>query len=134
MSEDNLASTAALLRLFSTPRAGVARAARDLHVGPSKLTRMVAEVHEQGLLDIDTVRTRRAGRPKKLIRATPLGIEYLDAYEALRLKTLKSRRSDLRMAVANATYATRLAARGVSPYKLFLELNALAEHPRGPSA
>lgn len=93
---------------------------------------MLAEASEQGLLDIGTARTRKAGRPEKRISTTALGLEYLDAYHALGQKALKSRRADLRAAVADAAFAARLAAGAASPYALFLELNELAGPDRGP--
>lgn len=128
MLEKNLSTKAALLTLSSMYRAGVLQLAKDLHVGPAKLIGLVAELREEGLLDLGEVRMRRAGRPKRRFRVTALGIEFLSAYEALLLKMLKSRRSDLRRAVADANYARRLASRGASTYDLFLELNALANH------
>ena len=130
MSEKNLPSKAALLALSAVHHAGVRQLAKDLHVGPAKLIALLSEMREEGLLDVREIRTRRAGRPRKRVKVTALGMEYLSAYEALRLKTLKGRRSDLRKAVADADYARRLASRGVSTYELFLELNTLANHSR----
>ena len=133
MSENNLAAKEALLRLSSKRRAGVLQLAKDLRIGPSRLIGLVAEAGEQGLLDVGEVRTGRAGRPRRRVRTTALGMEYLRACEALRLKALRSRRADLRRAAADADYARRLEARGVSPYDLFLELNELANDSRGPA-
>ncbi len=130
MSENNLPTKAALLRLSSGRRAGVLQLAKDLHVGPAKVIRLISELRGEGLLDAGEVHTRRVGRPKRRFKATALGMEYLGAYEALQGKMLKSRRSDLRKAVADANYARRLASRGVSTYDLFLELNTFANHPR----
>ncbi len=130
MSEKNLPTRAALLRLSSSRQAGVLQIARELRVGPSKLIGLVAELREEGLLDVSEARTRRAGRPKRLVKATQLGMEYLRAYEGLKLKRLLSRRSDLRKAVADANYARRLTLRGISTYELFLELNVLAKSAR----
>ncbi len=130
VSEKNLPTRAALLRLSSSRRAGVLQIARELRVGPSRLIRLLAEMREEGLLDVSEARNRRAGRPKRRVKATQLGMEYLRAYEGLKLKTLMSRRSDLRKAVADANYAQRLTWRGVSAYELFLELNMLAKPAR----
>jgi predicted ArsR family transcriptional regulator len=133
MTEKNPSTTAALLRLSAARQDGVLQMAKELRVGPSKLIRMLAELRDEGLLDIGVVRTRSAGRPKRRVRVTALGREYLVAYEALKLKSLKSRRTDLRKAVADTNYARRLVARGVSPYELFLELNALGDRARRPA-
>ncbi len=88
---------------------------------------------DEGLFEVSTIHTGRAGRPRKRVRPTALGLEYLRTYDALKLKELKSRRVDLSRAAADAEYAQRLADRGVSSYDLFLELNALASNPRRPA-
>ncbi len=133
MTGNNLAAKEALLRLSSEGRTGVLELAKELRIGPSRLIGLIAEAREEGLLDVGEVRTGRAGRPKRRVRMTALGMEYLRACEALKLKALRSRRADLRRAAADAKYAKRLAARGVSPYELFLELNELASNPREPA-
>lgn len=131
MSENNLADKVSLLKLASTRRVGILQLARDLHVGPSRLIGLVAELREEGLLHAGEIHTRKVGRPRRTARTTALGLEYLRAYETLQLKPVKSRIADLRRAAADANYAQRLAARGISPHRLFLELNELAHEPRG---
>jgi len=70
------------------------------------------------------------GRPRILVRPTTLGEDYLDAYEALKMKPLRSRRADLIQAARDGEYALRLEARGLSPFDLFLELNSVVGHDR----
>ncbi len=130
MSENNLPIKAALLRLSLGRRAGVPQLAKDLRVGLAKLIGLLSELSDEGLLDVGEIHTRRAGRPKRRFRTTALGMEYLRACEALKLKMLKSRGSDLRKAVADGNYARRLASTDVSTYEIFLELNKLVNRPR----
>jgi len=106
--------------------------ATKLRLGPSTLIGLAAELQDEGLLEVYEVSTGNAGRPKKGMRVTALGIEYLRAYEALSLNLLKSRRADLRRAAEDGAYARRLAEKGASPYGLFLELNTLAKGARRP--
>ena len=132
MPEKNPAAKAALLRLSLSGPAGVQRMATKLRLGPSTLIGLAAELQDEGLLEVYEVSTGNAGRPKKGMRVTALGMEYLRAYESLSLKLLKSRRADLRRAAEDGAYARRLAERGASPYDLFLELNTLAKGARRP--
>jgi DNA-binding PadR family transcriptional regulator len=126
--EKNPTTDAELLRLLSTRREGVQSLAREINVGPARLIRLLSELEESFLIDSTEVRSRRAGRPKRRFEVTALGREYLRACEAAEPKRLKSRRADLRRAVADAEYAQRLASRGVSTTDLFLELTSLVQH------
>ena len=132
MPEKNSDAKAALLRLSLSGPAGVQQMATKLRLGPSTLIGLAAELQDEGLIEVFEVSTGNAGRPKKGMRVTALGMEYLRAYETLSLKLLKSRRADLRRAAEDGAYARRLAERGVSPYGLFLELNTLGKGARSP--
>lgn len=125
--ENNLAAKAAVLKAsLSTRQDGVSALARELSMGPSRLVRLISELRDEGLLEMSPVRARRAGRPKLHLRVTPLGEDFLKAYQTLVSKALQSRPSDLRRATADAEYARRIVLRGVSPYDLFFELNRIA--------
>ena len=132
MPEKNPATKAALLRLSLSGPTGVQQISAKLRLGPSTLIGLAAELQDEGLLEFFEAPTGNAGRPKKGMRVTALGMEYLRAYEALSLKLLKSRRADLRRAAEDGAYARRLAERGASPYDLFLELNTVAKGARRP--
>ncbi len=133
MSEKNVSAKAALIALSSQGTEGVLHLAKALQIGPSRLIGMLSELRDQGLIQVQNERTGRAGRPKKKIKATKLGMEYLVAYDALMQKPLKSRRADLRKAAADAEYARRLASGGLSIYDLFLELTTIVNNARGPA-
>lgn len=78
-----------------------------------------------GLVDVRPEETRRRGRPRQIVKATMLGDDYLEAYNRLRIKPLRSNRNDLVKAKRDAEYVNRLVARGIEPYDAFLELNSL---------
>lgn len=123
--ENNPALTAAILKRASSGEPGVFRLAKELHIGPAKMIRLANELRDEGLVDIQTVHTRTAGRPSVRIVPTPLADEFLSAYEMMDSKVLKSRPSDLLRAAADGEYARRLSEHGLSPITLFLELNSL---------
>ena len=118
MPEKNPAAKAALLRLSLSGPTGVQQISTKLRLGPSTLIGLAAELQDEGLLEVYEVSTGNAGRPKKGMRVTALGIEYLRAYEALSLNLLKSRRADLRRAAEDGAYARRLAERRIPPRPL----------------
>ena len=78
-----------------------------------------------GLVDVRPEETRRRGRPRQIVKITMLGDDYLEAYNRLRIKPLRSNRNDLEKAKRDAEYVNRLVARGKVPYDAFLELNNL---------
>jgi len=124
--ETNLAARAALLRA-SAAGAGVRQLSRELHIGPALVIGLRREMSDAGLVEVHEALASGPGRPRELVRATPLGREYLKAYDALRSTALKSRKADLLRAASDARYAARLDFRGLSTVELFLGLNSLAE-------
>ena len=131
--ESNPALTAAVLKNASNEDLGMSQLAKELHIRPARLIKLARDLFDQGLVEIQTVHAGIVGRPLVKMKLTLLGNEYLDAYEALDSKMLKSRPSDLLRAVADANYTRRLAERGLSPTTLFLELNSLVIPLRRPS-
>jgi len=126
VSETNFVARAALLRA-SAVRAGVRQLSKELGMGPSMVIGLRREMLEEGLVEVGGAHSSGPGRPRELVKPTSLGREFLRAYEALLSIPLKSRRTDLLRAAADARYAARLSSRGVSTVELFLGLNSLAE-------
>lgn len=117
-----------MLGLASSGLTGVLRLSRELRIGPARLIRLLDEMREEGLVDIDEIHSKRAGRPMRRVAVTELGKDYMDTYNKLALRLLRSRRADLQRASADADYARRLASKGVPPYDLFLELIEVTYH------
>ena len=116
---------AALLKAAKRSPAGVGELARRLHRRTEVVVSLIREMAEDGLLERRAERRGGRGRPRTLVTPTPLGEDYLDAYRALELKPLRSRRAGLVRAAGDGEYAARLEARGLSPFDLFMELNSL---------
>jgi len=85
----------------------------------------IKRMSASGLVDVRPEETRRRGRPRQVISVTLLGDDYLEAFNRLRLKPLRSNRNDLAKAKRDAEYVNRLVIRGREPYDAFLELNSL---------
>jgi len=84
-------------------------------------------MREEGLISLESSPSER-GRPKKIVKPTALGLEFLEIYEKLEAKPLQARKNDLKHAVDDALYARRLAEKGHSPFALFMELNDIASN------
>jgi hypothetical protein len=85
-------------------------------------------MHHERLIDFHSVPSGKQGRPKQIVFATPLGLEFLHVYRNLRMKPLRAREEDLAHAVKDAYYAQRLVEYGHSPFKLFMELNSIVNN------
>jgi len=83
-------------------------------------------MNEEQLIETQVSKIPKKGRPKQFIRATPLGCEFLDAYQKLKMKPLRARKEDLKRAAKDARYVNRLAENGLSPFQIFMELNFIA--------
>ena len=80
------------------------------------------EMESQGLVKADSSPKGR-GRPKRLMEASELGLDYVAAYERLELRPLRGRRGDLVRGAEEGLRARRLSSRGLSPFRQMLELN-----------
>ena len=85
---------------------------------------LIQEMERQGLVKAESS-PRGRGRPKRLMEASELGLDYVAAYERLELRPLRGRREDLVRGAEEGLHARRLSSRGLSPFGLMLELNDL---------
>jgi DNA-binding MarR family transcriptional regulator len=111
---------------------GVRELSRIMRRRTQAVVSAIRRMSAAGLVDVRPEETRRRGRPRLVVSATPLGDDYLDAYNRLRTKPLRSNRNDLAKAKRDAEYVNRLITRGKEPYDAFLELNDLVRD-RGDS-
>ncbi|MGA3108202.1 MAG: hypothetical protein ABSD99_01920 [Candidatus Bathyarchaeia archaeon] len=86
------------------------------------------ELKVRSLLVSEISRDKSVGRPRHLIRATPIGKRFLNEYRRLNDLTLRSNDNDLRKALNQAELARRLIEHGISPYARFQEINELARN------
>ena len=86
------------------------------------------ELKERSLLQSEILREQNVGRPKQLLRPTPIGKQFLRECERLRNLSLRSSDNDLRKALHQAELARKLVERGISPYERFQEINEIARN------
>jgi len=111
----------------SGPR-GVREVIKKLRWRPSRAISLSRKMRIEGLIELQQVKQSRRGRPKKIIFCTPLGFDFLRTYRKLMMKPLRARKKDLERAAKDASYAERLVASGHSPFRLFMELNAIVHN------
>jgi predicted ArsR family transcriptional regulator len=118
---------ASILRIAYSDLRGVKEVVQKIDLRTSNALLLLEKMSEEGLINLESKRSER-GRPKKIVKPTALGYEFLQAYEKLKVKSLKSRKSDLKHAVDDALYTRRLVEKGHSPFALFMELNNIASN------
>lgn len=129
----SLDDRAKLLEAVTQTPLGVRELVKKLRWNPSRVTHLLERMVEEGLIELKIVKRVLRGRPKKTVVLTPLGLDFLETHRKLRVKPLRARREDFKHAVKDALYADRLAARGGSLFKLFLELNEIVHNIRSSS-
>jgi DNA-binding MarR family transcriptional regulator len=122
----SLDERAQILEATTHPTKGVRDLVQLLKWKTSNVVSLLRKMDEERLIEFQQAAIPRRGRPKKNVMLTPLGSEFLKAYKKLGLKPLRARREDLDRAAKDASYASRLAASGHSPFQVFMELNAIA--------
>jgi hypothetical protein len=124
----SLDQRAQVLETVVSDPCGVREVIQKLRWKPSRVISLLEMMKEERLIKLQCVRTRKRGRPKKNMTHTSLGSEFLETYRRLKMKPLRSRKEDLEHAVKDALYVKRLVAHGHSPFKLFMELNTIANN------
>jgi DNA-binding MarR family transcriptional regulator len=129
----SLDDRAELLETVAQTPLGVRELIRKLRWNPSRVTRLLDRMREEGLIELRPVKNAVRGRPKKTVVSTSLGLDFLETHRKLRAKPLRARKEDFERAVKDALYAEKVAARGQSPFKMFLELNEIVRNIRSSS-
>lgn len=114
-----------ILKVVDSHPTHVREIVEKLRFRPKTVISLLKDMEEHGLLEKKIEKRNMRGRPRYMINPTILGKDYLKTYEALNLKTLRSRKNDLKKAVKDAEYVKRLEARNLSPFRLFLGLNSI---------
>jgi len=118
---------ARILKMANSSLRGVREVAQKLNMRTSSALLLLEKMSEEGLINLEKRHSER-GRPRKIVKPTALGCEFLETYERLKIKPLKAQKADLEHAVDDALYAKRLVERGHSPFELFMELNNIARN------
>jgi predicted ArsR family transcriptional regulator len=115
-----------LQAVTSVNTCGVRDMIQLLKTKSSNVISLLQRMTEEKLIEVEFTKNLKKGRPKKCIKASLLGYEFLDSYKQLNLKRLQARKADLDRAVKDANYASRLAETGTSTFEIFMELNTIA--------
>ncbi|MGQ9625219.1 MAG: hypothetical protein ACUVXA_19545 [Candidatus Jordarchaeum sp.] len=129
----SLDDRAKLLETILENSLGIRELIKKLRWNPSRVTQLLNRMSEEGLLELKPVKNDTRGRPKKTVVLTILGLDFLETHRELRAKPLRARKEDFEHAVKDALYAERLAAKGQSLFRLFLELNQIVHNIRSSS-
>ena len=93
-----------------------------------KTMALVRELEERTLLLPRISRNHSVGRPRKLLRTTPLGKQFITEHNRLYDLFLRSNDNDLNKAIHQAELAQRLVEIGLYPYDRFQELNEIVRN------
>jgi DNA-binding PadR family transcriptional regulator len=124
----SLDQRAQILKTITSTTHGVRDLAQTLKWKTSNVVSLLKKMNQEQLIELEQVPHSKRGRPKKSIRCTPLGFEFLATYKKLKLTPLRARKEDLDHAAKDAAYASRLVANGHAPFQIFMELNMIARN------
>ena len=119
-----------LLSIVREGPLGVRELAKKMRRKTQSVVSLIKKMVASGLVEMRPERTSRRGRPRQVISMTALGEDYLKTFNELRIKPLRSSKSDLMRAKRDAEYVNRLIDRGKDPYKAFIELNSIVRDSR----
>ena len=106
----------------------VAELARKIGGSYENTMAQLKELEERSLLRSEILREKNVGRPKKLLRLTPIGEQFIRDYKRLNDLSLRSNDNDIRKALHQVKLTRRLIERGISTYERFREINELARN------
>jgi DNA-binding PadR family transcriptional regulator len=133
MSSESIEQRAQILKIAVPSPSSVREIVHSQKTRTSNTISLLKKMSEEQLIEIKHTQISKKGRPKKCITATPLGCEFLDAYNKLKMKPLRATKQDLARAAEDAKYASRLVENGHSPFQIFLELNTIASNIKNSS-
>jgi len=88
---------------------------------------LIRELSMRSLVQI-VPKKNGVGRPRHMIRTTPLGKQLIEQFDQLSDIRLQSDENDIKKAVKQAEEVRRLSELGVDPYIRFQEVNEIARN------
>ena len=119
---------AKILTYCSESELSVSDLTRKVSGNHDKTMALIKQLEERSLLLPEISRTRSVGRPRKYLRTTPIGKQFVTEYNHLYDLSLRSNENDLKKALHQAELAQRLVESGISPYARFQEINEIARN------
>lgn len=117
-----------ILSYCSESELSVSDLARKVTGSHDKTIALVKELEQRSLLLPEISRNHSVGRPRKYLRTTPIGKQFITECNHLYDLSLRSNGNDLKKALHQAELAQRLVESGVSPYARFQEINEIARN------
>lgn len=119
---------AMLLSYCSETALPVSELVRKAGRNHERIMALIRELEERGLLLLKISKDHSRGRPRHLLRPTPLGEQFVQEYRQLLNLPLHSNNNDIKKALYQADLAQRLVEQQISPYVRFQEINELARN------
>ncbi|MGA2789502.1 MAG: hypothetical protein ABSF00_01905 [Candidatus Bathyarchaeia archaeon] len=119
---------ASILSHCSQGELSVSELAEKMGGSHDRTMALVKELRARSLLLPEVSRKQGVGRPRQILRATPIGKQFVRQYNRLRDLSLRSNENDIKKALHQAGLARRLVESGISPYERFQEVNELARN------
>jgi len=88
---------------------------------------LIKELSTRRLLRMEPEK-KGVGRPRHLVRTTPLGGQFVEQYNQLLNIRLQGNENDIKKAIKQGEQARRLVELGVDPYARFQEVNEIARN------
>lgn len=126
----SLEDESSLLNIVKEGPFGVRELAKKMRRRTQSVVSLLKKMSAMGLIEMMEDRANRRGRPRQAISITILGEDFLKTLNELRIKPLRSSKSDLIRAKRDAEYVSRLIQRGKDPYEAFMELNSIVRDSR----
>ena len=126
MFEIDLAAN--ILSYCSESELSVSDLIRKVSANHDKTMALIKQLEQRSLLLPRTSRNHGVGRPRKYLRTTPIGKQFITECNHLYDLSLRSNDNDLKKALHQAELAQRLVERGLSPYARFQEINEIARN------
>ena len=119
---------ATILSCCSETPLSVAELIRKVRANSDATIALIKELEERSLLLSETSRKHNVGRPRRIMRTSPIGELFVREYKHLQGLSLRSNDNDIRQALHQAELAQKLVEQGISPYERFQEVNELARN------
>jgi predicted transcriptional regulator len=119
---------ATILSYCSETNLSVAELIRRVRANSDKTIALIKELEARSLLLSETSKKHNVGRPRRIMRTSPIGEMFVREYKHLQELSLRSNENDIRQALHQAKLAQELVERGFSSYERFQEVNTLARN------
>jgi DNA-binding MarR family transcriptional regulator len=101
---------------------------RKVRGNHDKTMALIKQLEKRSLLLPEISRNYGMGRPRKYMRLTPIGRQFIAECNLLYDLSVRSNDNDIKKALHQAELAQKLVESGISPYARFQEINEIARN------